>query len=230
MKMSKALRGNRDLPQMEAVTLAASAAGTGTDYEHGITNVPNLRQSAPSGTAGMQADNTMSVRWFSLLPEAAITGAVTNNYTMKLMQRRAGVVLTSTTSSTAVAGAGTTVTLTTAAAGAANCYVGQSLDLTGGTGTAETIIVTAVVDTTHITAYFVNTHSGTYTLTSTPLAQVTYASGTNDAAWVARQLPYLVNIVKPGDTLTVARVSSNATGLASPVYTAVVEWVEGGPQ
>lgn len=230
MKISKALRGNRDLPQLEAVTLAASAAGTATDYEHIITNLPNLRQGAPSGTVGMQADNTMSVRWFNIIPETAITGAATNNYTLKLMQRRAGVVLTSTTSATAVAGAGTVVTITTAAAGAVNCYPGQSLDLTGGTGTAETIQVSAVVDATHITAYFANTHSGTYTLTSTPLAQVTYASGTNDAAWVARQIPCLVNIVKPGDTLTVARTSSNATGLASPVQTAEIEWVEGGPQ
>ena len=230
MKISKALRGNRDLPQMEAVSLAASAAGSATDYEHVITNLPKLTQGASSGTAGMQADNSMSVRWFSLVPEAAITGAATNNYAMKLMQRRAGVVLTSTTSSTAVTPAGSVVTITTAASGALNCYVGQSLDLTGGTGTAETIVVSAVVDATHITAYFANTHSGTYTLTSTPLAQVTYASGTNDAAWVARQIACLPNTVKPGDTLTVARVSSNSTGLASPIYTANVEWVEGGPQ
>jgi hypothetical protein len=229
MKMSKALRGNRDLPQLEAITFAAATAGTGTDFEFQIATVPNLRQGAASGTAGMQADNTMSVRWLVLNYMAAITGTATNYATMQLNQYRAGVVLTNTTSATAVSVAGSVVTITTAASGALNCYVGQYLNLTGGTGTAETIVVSAVVDATHITAYFANTHSGTYTLTSAPLATYSYVSGNNEVKLVNHQLAALPNTIKPGDVLTVSRVSTG-TGLATPIGYAMIEWVEGGPQ
>jgi hypothetical protein len=231
VKISKALRGNRDLPQLESAGLVAASAGTASDaaFEQILAVIPDLTKSAPSGSAGMQANNTMQVRWFLLTWLAAITGVVTNNCAVQLKQWRGGAVLTNTTSSTAVGAAGS-ATITVGAAGANNCYVGQYLDISGGTGTAETIVVTAfnAVSNT-ITANFANTHSGTYNVVSTPLASVSYGNGTNDAARVARQIVALPNTVKPGDVLTVVRVSAG-TGLATPAGSASIEWVESGPQ
>lgn len=230
MKISKALRGNRDLPQVESINLNALAgAGSGSDYEHVIVALPNLRQNAPAGTAGMYADNTMQIRWCMLTWEANLTGANTNNVTIQFNQRRGGNFLVNTTSSTTVT-AGSLATITVGAGAAANCYIGQSLSVSGGTGTPETVVVTAynpVLNT--ITAYFVNAHSGTYNVVAAPLATITYASGTNDSAWITRQLVPVQNTIKPGDVITVQRIS-NGTGLATPAVTVGVEWVEGGPQ
>jgi hypothetical protein len=231
VKISKALRGNRDLPQLESTSVAGASAGTASDaaFEQVIAVIPDLTKSAPTGTAGMQANNAMQIRWFLLSWLAAITGAATNNCSVQLKQWRGGAVLTNTTSSTAVGAAGS-ATITVGAGGANNCYVGQYLDISGGTGTAETIVVTAfsAVGNT-ITANFANTHSGTYNVVSTPLASVTYANATNDAARVPRQIAAFPNTVKPGDVLTVVRVSAG-TGLATPAGSASIEWVEAGPQ
>lgn len=231
MRISKALRGNRDLPQLEGASLVAASAGSASDagFEQVIAVTPDLTKSAPSGSAGMQANNTMQIRWLLLTWLAAITGAATNNCTVMLKQWRAGALLTNTTSSTAVGAAGS-ATITVGAGGANNCYVGQYLDISAGTGSPETIVVTAfnaVANT--ITANFANTHSGTYNVISTPLAQVTYASGTNDAARVARQIAALPNSIKPGDVITIARLSAG-TGLATPAGAAAIDWVESGPQ
>lgn len=57
------------------------------------------------------------------------------------------------------------------------------------------------------------------------IASVTFASGTNGAAWVPISLtPTTNNDILSGDVLTVARVS-NGTGLASPAMAVEVEWV-----
>lgn len=230
MRMSKAMRANRDLPQLEGINLnSQSASGSGADYEHAIVTLPNLHQGAASGTAGMQADNSMVVRWCMLTWESALTGAATNNVTLNFLQRRGGSLLTNTTSSTTIAAAGS-ATITVGASGAVNCYVGQYLNISGGTGTAETVVVTAynaVANT--ITANFANTHSGTYNVVSAPLATITYANGTNDSALVARQIAAVPNVIKPGDTLTIQRVS-NGTGLATPAALVQVEWIETGGQ
>jgi hypothetical protein len=229
MKISKALRGNRDLPQLEAVSLASATAGTGTDFEQIVAVIPDLTLGGPSGSAGMQANNAMQARWFVLCWNAAITGTATNYAALQFKQRRAGVLLTNTTSSTVVT-AGSIQTITVGSGGANNCYAGQSLDVSGGTGTAETIVVTgynAAANT--ITAYFVNAHSSTYNVVSTPLAQYTYTNGNNETAWVKHQLKPLVNSILPGDVITVVRVSTG-TGLATPAGYAAIEWVESGPQ
>lgn len=229
MKISKALRGNRDLPQLEAVSLAAATAGSGTDYEQIIAVIPDLTQNGPSGSAGMQANNAMQIRWLTLCWNAAITGANTNYCTIQMKQRRAGALLVNTTSATAVT-AGSAQTITVGASGAVNCYVGQSLDISGGTGTAETVIVTGYDPVANkITAYFANAHSSTYNVVATPLAQYSYTSGNNETAWVKHQLKALVNTVQPGDVIALARVSAG-TGLATPIGYAGVEWVEAGPQ
>lgn len=224
------MRPNRDLPQIEGINLNAQAgAGSGADYEHAIVALTNLRQGAASGTAGMQADNSMVIRWCMLTWEAALTGVATNNVTLNFLQRRGGSLLTSTTSSTAVAAAGS-ATITVGASGAVNCYVGQYLNISGGVGTAETVVVTAYNAALNtITANFANTHSGTYNVVAAPLATITYASGTNDSAWISRQIAALPNVIKPGDVVTLQRVS-NGTGLATPAVTVEVEWIEVGGQ
>lgn len=224
MIISKATRGKRDLPQMESVSIVAATAGSGTDFENIIVSLPKLAQGAPSGTAGEQGDNTMVVRWFNLTWAAGVTGANTNTATIQLNQRRGGALLVNTTSSTAVAAAGS-ATITVGASGAVNCYVGQYLNISGGTGTPETVVVTAYNAATNtITANFANTHSSTYNVVSTPLASVTYVSGTNDSAFAPRQVAALANVIKPGDALTVSRVSAG-TGLATPAGEAQIEWV-----
>jgi hypothetical protein len=228
MRISKALRGNRDIPQLEGITQAAVAAGSAADYEHVITGLPKLYTGAPAGMADAAADNTMIARWFLLTYEATLTGAATNYFNFQLNQRRAGALLVNTTSSTAVGAAGLN-TITVGASGAVNCYVGQFLNITGGTGTAETVVVTAfnaVANT--ITANFANTHSSTYNVVAAPLASISYQNGTNEIAWVTRQISCYPNVIKPGDVLTLSRVSSNSTGLAQPLVTAEIEWITSG--
>ncbi|HZU01526.1 MAG TPA: hypothetical protein VFA10_17795 [Ktedonobacteraceae bacterium] len=67
-----------------------------------------------------------------------------------------------TTSSTTIT-AGSNVVVTPASMN--GIYVGQKLNFANGTGTAETVVVTATTSTT-FTATFVNNHSGAYTITS----------------------------------------------------------------
>lgn len=67
-----------------------------------------------------------------------------------------------TTATTAIS-AGATVAVTPASM--ANIEVGMALNINGGTGTAEDVVVTAVTSTT-FTATFLNAHSGTYNLVS----------------------------------------------------------------
>lgn len=67
-----------------------------------------------------------------------------------------------TTATTVVAAAGS-VTITPASM--ANIGVGMTLNISGGTGTSEDVVVTAITTTT-FTAVFQNTHSGTYNVLS----------------------------------------------------------------
>jgi hypothetical protein len=228
MKMSKALRGNRDVPQVESVSTLAVTAGTGTDYEHIIAALPKLYTGAPTGNADFVADNTMTVRWLNITYEAAVTGQATNYYALQLNQRRAGALLVNTTSSTAVSVAGTSVQITVGANAANYAYVGQYLNITGGTGTAETVVVTATDGATKITALFANTHSGPYNVIAAPLATVTYSSApVADVAWISRQIACLPNSIKAGDVLTVSRVSTG-TGLAQPAGEFQIDWINAG--
>jgi len=231
MKMSKALRGNLDLQQIECYALPALSAGSAADVEHVIGYVTDLTQGGPSGAAGMQAYNGQQIRFFTAVWEATMTGQATHYFTLQFKQYRAGALLTNTTSSTTVSAAGS-AQITVGSGAAVNCYVGQYLDISGGTGTAETVQVTAFDPVGNkITAVFANTHSGTYNVVSTPLAQRVYnSSSVTDAAWVPRQIAALPNTLKPGDVITVKRLSNDATGLASVAATVGYEWVCAGPQ
>lgn len=66
-----------------------------------------------------------------------------------------------TTATTVVAGGGVSATVTPAAM--TNIAVGQTLQVYGGTGTAEEVRVDSITATT-FTAVFQNAHSGTYTI------------------------------------------------------------------
>lgn len=220
MRLARALGRNRDVPQLEAYSGVAVAAGSAADFEHVITTIPDLTSGAPSGAVGDIASNSMRIRFATLTFEAAITGAATNNCTFNFRQYRGGSLVATTTASTAVGAAGS-VTITPASM--AGIFVGQTLAISGGTGTAENVVVTAVTSTT-FTAVFANTHSGTYNIVQAPLATITFASGTNAAAWTPIQFTALQNIVKAGDVITIQRASSNATGLATTAYLAQIDW------
>lgn len=115
----------------------------------------------------------------------------------------------STTSSTAV-GAPGSATITPATM--YGIRVGEQLAITGGTGTAEVVTVTAVTATT-FTATFANTHSGTYNIAT---------GGAAANAGSATQGP--VELL-PGDVVAVQRISNNVTGLATPAGVVQLEWV-----
>lgn len=220
----KALGRNRDIPQLEAYSGSAANAGTSSDFEHIVTALTDLTTNAPSGGVSDVPNNAMSIRYFLLTFEAAITGQNTDYCTFRFRQYRGGTLVASTTATTAVASAGLT---TITPASMANIFVGQSLDISGGTGTAETVIVQSVTSTT-FSAIFANTHSGTYNIVQSPLASVSFVNGTNAAAWTPLQYKAKANVVQRGDVITVQRVSSTSTGLASPAYIASIDWTSAG--
>ena len=227
VRISRELGRNRDLPQLESLRFAAGTAGSANDFENIVTVVPDLTVGAPAGTNMMAGtNNSMYVRNVSITWEANLTGAATNNFTLNVNQYRAGALLVNTSSSTTVVAS----TMAVTPASMNNIYVGVQLIFSGGTGATETVTVASVTQTT-FTATFANGHSGGYTITSAPLATITYASGTNDTKWVPRTLTtQKTNFVQKGDIITVARVSSNSTGLASPAGVLVLDWANAGPQ
>lgn len=226
-RMIKEIGRNRDLPQLEAVNVAAAAAGSAADFESILTVLPNLSQGSPAGTSLLGgSNNRMTVRWLILAMSANLTGAATNNFTLQVNQYRAGAILVNTTSATTIS-AGANVTVTPASM--ANIFVGTQLIFSAGTGATETVTVLSVTGTT-FNATFANGHSGAYTITSAPLMTITYASGVNEAKWVPHQFAVPVNQVVGGDVLTIQRVSSNATGLASPAFLVELDWISAGPQ
>lgn len=223
-QVEKVLGRRRDLPMWESINLnSSSAGGVSTDYEHVICWIPVL--TAPSGLSGDLPINAQNVRSVSIVFEAAVTGANTNNFTLNILQRRGGALLVNTNSASTVTAGSFTVT----PASMANIVVGSQLVFSGGTGATETVTVSAVTPTT-FTATFANGHSGAYTIVSAPFASITYASGTNEVAFVPHQFNVPVtnaNMLKPGDCVTIQRVS-NGTGLASPPLTVGVDLVPAG--
>lgn len=126
----------------------------------------------------------------------------------------ATVAYATTSSSTTITAGVNVVT----PASMASIYIGSQLNFSGGTGSAETVVVTAVTSTT-FTATFVNGHSGGYAIAISELALVPH------------QLNVIVNSAQallPGDIVTLARVSSNSTGLASPALHAELDLVPAG--
>jgi len=214
---------HRDYPLgFPAFYVPSAAAGSAADYEHVLGVVPDLTKLAGTGQAGALPLNDLRARLVNIITEATLTGAATNNFTWQVLQKRAGALLVSTTTSTAVASAGS-VEITPGSM--ANILKGTALLVDTG-ASAETVIVTAITSTT-FTATFANTHSSTWNVVSAPLASVTYASGTNETALVPHEIAtqYTANSIHPGDIITFKRVSSNSTGLASPAVTVQLDLV-----
>jgi hypothetical protein len=218
MQIDRVLGQYRDVTIPPSILVPAATAGTGTDFEHVVFALTQL--ATASGAAGEMPNNRLNVRSALLTFEAAITGAATNNFTLNVWQKRSGALLVNTNSATTITAGQQTVT----PASMANIVPGAQLVFSGGTGAAETVAVQSVTSTT-FTAVFANGHSGGYTITSAPLATVTYASGTNEAALVPHQFNVAMlaaNALAPGDVITIQRVSAG-TGLASPSFTATLD-------
>jgi len=221
-QLNEFIGNHRDIPLGVTRFVASATAGSATDYEHILGVVPDLTKLANSGQAGFLPLNALVVRSIIWTTEANLTGQATNFFTWQVLQKRAAALLVNTNTSTAVAAPGV-VTITPAAM--TNIFVGTPLLVDTG-ASAETVIVTAVTSTT-FTATFANTHSSTWNIVSAPLAAVTYSSApVTETALTPHQISaQLPNVLLPGDILTFKRVSSNATGLASPALTVQVDWV-----
>ena len=231
--LAKSLGKNRDWPQLESVACAAASAGSAADYEHQLCILTNLATGASSGTAGTLPINDITVRGMLISTEAAITGATAHFMSYCLRQYRAGVLVptVNTTSATTISASSMAVT----PASMANIQVNSLLYISGGTGTAETVVVTAITATT-FTATFAQSHSGAYTIVCNNIASMTFnATSITTAAYTPVALlpgtssngtTFLSGIVlQPGDMLTLQRLSNDVTGLASPITFAQIEWV-----
>jgi hypothetical protein len=215
--IAKSLGRNRDLPQLEAVSFAGGTAA----FEHTVVALTNLATGATSGTVGALPENAMTIRALTLVFEAAITGAATNNVTLNLNQYRAGAILVNTTISAVSATGLQTVT----PAALTNIAVGMSLNIAAGGGTAETIVVSSVnVGAGTFSAVFAYTHSASTACTSTPLASITFASGTNAAKLTPIQLSTVQNTILGGDVVTIALVV-NGSGLTYTAGVAYIDWI-----
>jgi len=216
---------HRDIPQLEGFNInAQTGAGAAADYEHVIAMVPDLTKQAlvPSGGVGSLPLNYQQIRLIMLIWEAVLTGVATNNVTIQFNQRRAGAFLVNTTVNNGAAVGPGLVTITPTSM--ANIFNGMQLSFTGGT--AETVTVFNVTNTT-FQCVLVNSHANASAIVSVPLATITYAAGTNDVAFVPRFFIPTPHFLKPGDLVTMQRIS-NGTGLATPSGTCLIDWVNYG--
>lgn len=221
MNIAKLLGLNRDLSWPPCTSIAAAAAGSAADYEHAVFVVPNLVATAGSGQAGDEPLAALDLRLLNLVPEAAVTGQATHFYTWQLWHKRAGAVLVNTTAPTTI----TASTMAVTPASMANIQPGTQLVLSAGTGATETVTVLSVTATT-FTATFANGHSGAYTIVSAPLVSLAYSSGAvTETALVPHQFTVPSGtVLLPGDVITLARVSSDSTGLASPAALVALDY------
>ena len=129
------------------------------------------------------------------------------------------VPFTKTTFATAVTQTttGTTVTLTSGT-GFNTGQTGIYVWLGTQAGITESVTV-LTVGNYYFTAVFAQTHSGAYTIASTPTLQGPTSGQQLQTA--GPNAPYYV--IRPLDAITVCRVSNNATGLAAGIPTGVVQ-------
>jgi hypothetical protein len=225
--LSRILGSRQDIPFIEGSNFAAASATT--DYEHPVLIIPNITVGASSGSASMYPTNDIYIRYLALTPEAAITGAATNNCILGFRQYRAGSPLNlintqNTASITAGARAVTPVTGTLMK----NIQVGTILHVAAGGGTAEDVIVTAVSYAAGtFTATFAFSHNANTAITGTYLASVWYNAGTvTETAYTTHQLTPIANQFLPGDVLTFQHIHYG-TGLSGgpPALSVFAEYV-----
>lgn len=227
---TKLLGRHIDIPQVLSQRIPAAAAGSAADYEMVLASIPDLTLLPGINKADLP-NNRVGIRAIQLIPEANLTGSATHSFYWAFRQWRAGSVVqqVNTTCPNAIT-AGSNVVV--APASMQNISVGQLLSLSGGTGSAETVQVTAVVPGVSFAATFANNHSGAYTIKSSNLFSINYnATGVTETAYTPHQLPDLTNNIAlifsqilPGDVLTFQRVSSDSTGLASPAVGVMIEY------
>ncbi len=222
-QLERLLARHQDIPLLESKRVPAGTAGTANDYEQTLLAIPDLTQ-LTGALKGVLPSNYIAIRSVILTPEANLTGSSSHSFLWAVRQWRAGAALNiiNTTSATTISASSMAVT----PASMAGIQVGTLLYISGGTGSAETVQVTAISGGT-FTATFANSHSGAYTITSTYLVAVDYnGSGVTETAYTPHQLqPAIVQPVKGGDILTFQRLSSDSTGLASPAVTVTLEYV-----
>lgn len=175
---SKLLGRNRDLPQLESVSIAALTGGSANDgQDTALCTVPVLARSFNPGTgtgiAGELAMNRMVPRCISFISQGSsnTTGNATNNADLQLRLYRSGVyqgvwayypLSINTTLGTATT-AGSTQTVTPAAMTGIRPGVALYVDASGTN--PELVYVSATTATT-FTAYFAYAHTTSATVTS----------------------------------------------------------------
>lgn len=225
--LSRILGSRQDLPQV--VTLSSAAVSATTDYEHPVLVIPDLTVGVATGESGMLPGNDCYLRYLSLTPEAAITGAATNNCILGFRQYRAGTLLNqiSTQNTGSLTSGSKTVTPVTGTL-MKGIQVGTVLHIAAGGGTAEDVIVTAVSYAAGtFTATFAYSHNANTAITGTYLAAVWYnGSGVTEVAYTTHQLIPLANKFLPGDVLTFQHIHYG-TGLSGgpPALTVFAEYV-----
>lgn len=162
---------------------------------------------------------------FTGTPEVCFVQAVVTNTSITISPTAvhtnayAIIPFTKTTFATAVTSttAATTVTLTSGT----NFITAQTgIYVWSGTqaGITETVTVTALsTNGYNFTATFAQPHSGAYTITSTP-SLVGPTGG--QQLQLATNSPF---VIRPLDSITIGRVSNNATGLAAGIPTGLIE-------
>lgn len=226
------LLGNRDVQLTELNRIAGAAAGTGTDYEIGSLLVTDLTKTTPltSGESGALPPNDLYLRAVEICTEATLTGAATNNFIWQVRQWRAGAILNqySLASASSISVGANTIAVTQGSLTNVlqNVRVGDMVYISGGTGTAEYVQITALsVANGTITFTAANTHSGAYSMVCTALASVWYnGAGVTEAAYTIHQLNCIPHYLKPGDVVTFQRLSFG-TGLASPAVAVQLDYV-----
>ena len=223
--LSRILGSRQDIPFAEGANFAAVTATT--DYEHPILAIPDLTVGAATGSASMYPGNDLYLRYLSIVPEAAITGAATNNCLLGFRQYRAGTALNLiSTQNTASITAGSRVVTPVTGTLMKSIIVGTVLHIVAGGGTAEDVIVTARTATT-FTATFAYSHAANTAVTGTYLVAVWYnGSGVTEAAYATHQLTPIANQFLPGDVLTFQHIHYG-TGLSGgpPAVTVFAEYV-----
>jgi hypothetical protein len=224
--LSRILGSRQDIPFTAQLRMAAVSAST--DYEQSLLVIPDLTVGLPSGAAGMVPGNDLYIRNLFITPEAAITGAATNNCILGFRQYRSGAAinLISTQNTASITNGSARVVTPVTGTLNKNIQVGTVLHVAAGGGTAEDVIVTARTATT-FTATFAYSHNANTAITGTYLASVWYnGSSVTETAYTTHQLTAIPNQFLPGDILTFQHIHYG-TGLSGgpPALTAIAEYV-----
>ncbi len=178
--VNKSLGKYRDWPQLEAISVAAVAAGSASDpaQDAVLCHLPDLSKAflASSLNNGLSGSNPINRMWLRELSftsggSANTVGGATNNVTLFVNLYRLGVLqgilasyplTVNTTITPAITGS--TAAQTVAVASATGIVAGLALGI--GSGSTFEIVYVQAVSGSNITAVFLNSHSGSAAATS----------------------------------------------------------------